>query len=124
MNDHNILAIASPLDKELMQGRRYAMVGLNSILPQDNAIVSLHLGDEECGSQSLAPHDQLHGRNSLSSNGISTTDAVETHIGLDQLLVRLAHLLEEGIRHQVDYSSSIDEHLRDRLAIKMPLDVQ
>jgi hypothetical protein len=37
MNDLNI--IANPLNQELMQGRRYAMVGMNPILPQDNYLV-------------------------------------------------------------------------------------
>jgi hypothetical protein len=122
VNDLNI--ITNPLDQELMQGRRYATVGMNPIPPQDDTIATLHLDDEECGCQSLAPHGQLHGSNSLGSNGITTTNVIDHHVGLDHLLVGLAHLLEKRIRHQVDYSSSIDEHPRDRCAIKMPPDVQ
>jgi hypothetical protein len=122
MNDFDI--ITNPLDQELLQGRRYATVGMNPILPQYSAIVTMHLGDEEHGSQSLAPHGQLHGSNSLSSNGITTTDVIDLRVGLGQLFIGLAHLLEEEIQHQVDYSSSIDKHMRDRCAIKMPLDVQ
>jgi hypothetical protein len=119
VNDLNI--ITSPLNQELVQGRRYA--GMNPIPPQDNAIITLYLGDEERGSQSLAPYSQLHRSNPLSSNRITTTNAIDHHIGLDQLFVELAHLLE-GVWHQVDYHSSINEHPSDRCVIMMPLDVQ
>jgi hypothetical protein len=122
VNDLNI--ITNPLDQELMQGRRYAMVGMNPIMPKDDAIVTLHLDNEERSSQSLAPHSQLHGINSFGSNGITTTDIIDRHVGLDQLLVELAHLLEKRIWHQVDYSFSIDEHPRDRCAIKMAPNIQ
>jgi hypothetical protein len=95
MNDLNI--ITGPLNQELMQGRRYATVGINPIPPQDNAIITLHLGDEERGSQSLASHGQLHGSNPLSSNRSTTTNVVDHHIGFNQLLIGLAHLLEERV---------------------------
>jgi hypothetical protein len=103
MNNLNITT--NTLDQELMQDIRYAMIGMNPMPPQDNAIVTLHLSDEERGSQSLAPYDQLHGSNPFSSNGITTTNVVDHHVGLDQLLMGLAHLLE-GLWYQVDYSSS------------------
>jgi hypothetical protein len=99
------------------------MVDMNPIPPQDDAIVTLHLDDEECGSQNIAPHGQLHGSNSLCSNGITTTNVVDHHVGLDQLLVGLAHLFEKGVRHQVDYSATIDELSRNRRSIKMSSDV-
>jgi hypothetical protein len=49
---------------------------------------------------------------------------VDHPVGLDQLLIGLARLLEKGVRYQVDYSASIDEHPRNRRAIKMPSDIQ
>jgi hypothetical protein len=107
---NNLNIITNPINQKMVQGRRYATVGMNPIPPQDNAIITLHLSDEECSGQSLAPHGQLHGNNSLSSNRITTTNAIDPHVGLDQLLIRLAHLLE-GVWHQIDYRSSIDEHL-------------
>jgi hypothetical protein len=61
VNDLNI--IVDPLNQELMQGTRYVTVDMNPIPPQDNAIITLHLSDEEHGSQSLAPHTRLHGSN-------------------------------------------------------------
>jgi hypothetical protein len=51
----NLNFIANPLDQELMQVRTYAIVGMNPTPSQDNTTIILNLGDEEHGSQSLAP---------------------------------------------------------------------
>jgi hypothetical protein len=42
-----------------MQSRRNAVVGVNPITAKNNARVTLHLDDEECGSDGLAPHGEL-----------------------------------------------------------------
>jgi hypothetical protein len=40
-----------------------------SNLVQDNAIITLHLYNKECGSQSFAPYGQLHGSSPLAPIG-------------------------------------------------------
>jgi hypothetical protein len=57
----NLNIITDPLDKDLVQGRRYAAVGMNLVPPQDNTIITLHLSDEESHDQSIASLGQLHG---------------------------------------------------------------
>jgi hypothetical protein len=37
------------------------MIGVNSITAMNNTIVTLHLDDEERGSERLAPYGELHG---------------------------------------------------------------
>jgi hypothetical protein len=44
-----------------MQSRRNAMIGMNSITAKNNTIVTLHLDDEEHGSEQLAPYGELNG---------------------------------------------------------------
>jgi hypothetical protein len=34
---------------------------MNPIVANNNTIVTLHLDDEECGSEQFAPHGELHG---------------------------------------------------------------
>jgi hypothetical protein len=58
---YHINLIVDPLDKQLMQSRRNAMVGVNPITGKNNTIVTLHLDDEKCGSERLAPYGELHG---------------------------------------------------------------
>jgi hypothetical protein len=37
------------------------MIGVNPIMVKNNFIATLHLDDEERGSERLAPHDDFHG---------------------------------------------------------------
>jgi hypothetical protein len=37
------------------------MIGMNPITVKNNTIVTLHLDDEELGSERLAPYGELHG---------------------------------------------------------------
>jgi hypothetical protein len=37
------------------------VVSMKSIIAKNNAIVTLHLDYEECGSERLAPYGELHG---------------------------------------------------------------
>ena len=57
---HNLDLIADPLNKKLVQGRWYTLIGMNSIASKYEVEVTLHLGDEECRRNCLAPNDQLH----------------------------------------------------------------
>jgi hypothetical protein len=52
--------IVDPLNQELVQSRRNATIGMNPIVAKNNTIVTLHLDDEECGSERLAPYGELH----------------------------------------------------------------
>jgi hypothetical protein len=52
--------IIDPLNQELVQSRRNATIGMNPIVAKNNTIVTLHLDDEECGSERLAPYGELH----------------------------------------------------------------
>jgi hypothetical protein len=48
---HYLNLIVGPLNQELMQSRRNAAVGVNPIMTKNDAIVTLHLNDEEWGSE-------------------------------------------------------------------------
>jgi hypothetical protein len=48
-----------------MQSRRNATIDVNPIVIKNNTIVSLHIDDEECSSEQLAPYGQLHGDDTL-----------------------------------------------------------
>jgi hypothetical protein len=48
---HQFDLVIDPLDEELMQSRRNTTVGMNSIAAKNNTIVTLHLDDEERGSE-------------------------------------------------------------------------
>jgi hypothetical protein len=43
------------------------MIGVNPIMVKNDVIVTLHLDDEECGSEQLAPYSKLHGDDTLAS---------------------------------------------------------
>jgi hypothetical protein len=52
---HYLNLVVDPLNQELMQSRRNAAVGVNPIMTKNDAIVTLHLNDEEWGSEWFAP---------------------------------------------------------------------
>jgi hypothetical protein len=58
--------IVDLLNQELVQSGGNAMIGVNPITVKNNTIVTLHLGDEEYGSERLAPYDAFHGDNASS----------------------------------------------------------
>jgi hypothetical protein len=104
--------IIDPLNQELVQSRGNAIIGVNPIAAKNNTIVTLHLNDEECGSERLAPNGELHGDDASSLHQVAP-DAVKRQIGLHKLVVLPYKLLEDGVRHQVNGSAIIDEHPRD-----------
>ena len=57
---HNLNFIADPLNKKLVQGRWHTLIGMNPISSKYEVKGTLHLGDEECRSNRLAPNGQLH----------------------------------------------------------------
>ena len=92
---HNLNFIADPLNKKLVQGRWYTLIGVNPITSKYEVEVTLHLGDEECRSNRLAPNGQLHRSNPLGTNGITFSNVADRHVRLDELFVRPAKLLVE-----------------------------
>jgi hypothetical protein len=57
---HHLDLVVSPLDQELMQNRRNKTIGVNPIVTKNNTIVTLHLDDEERGSERLASYGEVH----------------------------------------------------------------
>jgi hypothetical protein len=47
------------------------MIGMNPITVKNDTIVTLHLDDEECCSERLAPYGELHGDNTLSLHRVA-----------------------------------------------------
>ena len=52
MDNFNI--VPNPLDKELVQARRYTLIGMDPNAPKYQVIATLHLRDEKCCGQSFA----------------------------------------------------------------------
>jgi hypothetical protein len=52
--------VVNPLYQKWMQSRRNTIIGMHPITTQNNTIVTLQLDDEECGSERLAPYNELH----------------------------------------------------------------
>ena len=92
---HNLDFIADPLNKKLVQGRWYTLIGMNPITSKYKVEVTLHFGDEECRSNRFAPNGQLHRINPFGTNGITSSNAAGRHVRLDELFVRPTELLVE-----------------------------
>jgi hypothetical protein len=58
---YHLVLVVDPLNQKLMQSRRHTPIGVNPIMTQNNIVVTLHLNNEESGSEQLAPHRELHG---------------------------------------------------------------
>ena len=92
---HNLNFIADPLNKKLVQGRWYTLIGMNPIMSKYEVEVTLRLGDEERCSNRLAPNGQFHRSNPLGTNGITSSNAADRHVRLDKFFVCPAELLVE-----------------------------
>jgi hypothetical protein len=101
------------LNQELVQSRGNTTIGMNPIAAKNNIIVTLHFNDEECGSKRLAPNGELHGDDTSSLHRV-VPHAVKCQVGLHKLIVLLSKLLENRVRHQVDGSTTVDEHQGER----------
>jgi hypothetical protein len=55
MENFNI--VPNPLDEELVQAKRYTLIGMDPIAPKSQVIATLHLRNEEGCGQSLASND-------------------------------------------------------------------
>jgi hypothetical protein len=99
------------------------MIDVNPIMAKNDAIVTLHHNDEECGSERLAPYGELHGDDTLGLHWVAPR-AVKHQVGLHKIVVLPSKLLEDGIRHQVDGSATIDNHPKDWLPVDVTPNVQ
>jgi hypothetical protein len=106
-----------------MQSRRNAVVGINPIVAKNNAIVTLHLNDKECGIERLAPHSELHGDDTPSFDRVAP-HAIKRQVGLYEPIILPSKLLEDGVRHQVDDSAAINKYHGDWLPINVAPNVQ
>jgi hypothetical protein len=61
---------------------------------------------------------------SQASIGLPPPHAVKCRVGLHELVILPSKLLEDGVRHQVDGSTTINEHPGDSLPIDMTSNVQ
>jgi hypothetical protein len=55
-------------------------------MAKNNTIVTLHLDDEECGSEQLAPYGELHGDDTLGLHRVAP-HVVKRQFGLHELLI-------------------------------------
>jgi hypothetical protein len=96
---------------------------MNPIADTNNAIVTLHLNNEECGSELFPPHGKLHGDDASGLHWVAP-HAFKRHVGLHELIILLSELLEQNVHHQVDGSIAVDKHLADWLPIDVAPNVQ
>jgi hypothetical protein len=99
------------------------MIGMNPIMTKNNTIVTSHLDDEERGSERLAPYGELHGDDTSGFHRVAP-HTIKHQVGLYELVVLPSKLLEDGVRYQIDGSTTIDEHPRDWLPIDVTPDIQ
>jgi hypothetical protein len=99
--------IVDPLNQELMQSRTNTMIGVNPIVTKNNTIVTLHLDDEERGSERLPPYGELHGDDASGFHRVAP-HAVQHQVGLHELIVLPSKLHEYRVRYQVDDSATVD----------------
>jgi hypothetical protein len=110
---NNLDLIADPLNQKLVQSKGNAMIDVNPITAKNNTIVTLHLDDEECGCERLAPNGELHGDDASSLHQVAA-HAVKRRVGFHKLIVLPSKILRDGVWHQVDGSAAINEPPRDR----------
>jgi hypothetical protein len=97
---------------------------MNPIMAKNNTIVSLHLDDEECGSDDLLPTVSSMEMTPRATIRLPPPHAVKCQIGLHELIVLPSKLLEGGVWHQVEGNATIDEHLGVWLPVEVTLNVE
>jgi hypothetical protein len=120
---HYLNLIVNSMNQKLVQSRRSALIGVNPIVTKNNTIVTLHLDDEEHGSERFVPHDKLH-RDDASSLHWVDPHAIQHQVGLHELVVLPSKLVEHGVWHQIDDGTTIDEHPGDRTPVDVASNVQ
>ena len=93
---------------------------MDPVSSQKQAVCPLAIDDKESSDQSLGPNHKLNVHSSTSIRWIPSKIS-ENHVSLEQILTCHPELPEGGIWHNVDRSTTIDEHLGQRLAIDIPL---
>jgi hypothetical protein len=106
-----------------MQSRRNTTIFMNSIVAKNNTIVTLHLDDEERGSERLAPYGEIHGDDTSGLHRVAP-HPVKHQVGLHELIVLPSKFLEDGVQHQVDGSAAVDEHPGDWIPVDVASNVQ
>jgi hypothetical protein len=71
---------------------------VNPVTTKNDTIVTLHIDDEERGSERLAPYGELHGDDTPGLHQVAP-HAVRRQVGLHELVVLPSKLLEDGVRH-------------------------
>jgi hypothetical protein len=101
------------------------MIGVHPIIAKNNTIVILHLNDEECGSERLAPYGELQGDDTPGLHRVAPPPhAIKRQISLHELVILPSKLLEDRVRHQVDGNVIVDEHPGYQLPIDVTLNIQ
>jgi hypothetical protein len=77
---------------------------MNPIAAKNDTIVTLHLNDEECGSELFAPHGELHGDYASGLHRVAP-HTVKHQVSLHELIILPSKLLEHSIQHQVNGSA-------------------
>jgi hypothetical protein len=110
-------------NQELVQSRGNATIVVNPITIKNNTIVTLHLDDEECSSERLAPYGELYKDDTFGLHWVAP-HAIKHQVCLHKLIALLSKLLKDGVRYQVDGSTAIDEHAGDRPSVDVTLNIQ
>jgi hypothetical protein len=79
-----------------MQSRRNVAIGMNPIAAKNNTIVTLHLDDEERGSERLAPYGELHGDDTPDFHRVAP-HTVKRQVGLHDLIILPFKLLKDRV---------------------------
>jgi hypothetical protein len=95
---HYINLVVDPLNEELMQSRSNAIVGRNPIVAKNITIVTLHLDNEERGSERFAPHGELHGDGTSGLHRVAP-HAIRHQVGIHELIILPSKLLEHNVRY-------------------------
>jgi hypothetical protein len=72
------------------------MIGVYPIVTKNNTIVTMHLDDEERGSEQLAPYGELHG-DDTSGFHVVAPHVVKHQAGLHVLVILPSKVLDDGV---------------------------
>jgi hypothetical protein len=100
------------------------VVGMNPIVTKNNAIVTLHIDDEERSSERLAPYGELHGDDTPGFHRVAPPPPHVVKRGLHELVILPFKLPEDGVQHQIESNTTVDENPRDGLPIDVTLNVK
>jgi hypothetical protein len=117
--------VIDPLNPKLVQSRRHTTIGVNPIVTQNNTVITLHIDDEECGSEQLAPNGVLHGEDAIGLHWVAPPPhVVQCQVGLHELMILSFKLLKHVIQHQVDGSAAVGKHPKNQPFINVTSNIQ